>query len=323
MSLLNYLKENFDHILIFDYEFQQLPGETPDVVCLTVKDLITGKTEQQWLVGNDQKFPFPVSRSLLVGHYVSAEASCYLETETRLPKLWFDTFVEELKFYSGLKNHKFGLIDCCHRYNIETISHVIKDQKRKVVMDNYPNYTGAEKAEILEYNLSDVEINEKVCVDIGASTGGFTEVLLKNNAKHVYCIDVGRGQLDWKLATDKKVTVFDRTNARNVDIAEIDENIEVITCDLSFISIKKGLSKIIEFNKTNISLIVLVKPQFELSKDKIGKNGIVSEPSYRNEAVNEISDWLVTKNWKVHGIIDSCITGTKGNQEYFIYCVKK
>ena len=169
----------------------------------------------------------------------------------------------------------------------------------------------------------DVEINEKVCVDIGASTGGFTEVLLKNNAKHVYCIDVGRGQLDWKLTTNKKVTIFDRTNARNVDLTEIDRNIELITCDLSFISIKKGLSKIIEFNKTNISLIVLVKPQFELSKDKIGKNGIVSEASYRHEAVEDISAWLVTKNWKVNSVIDSCITGTKGNQEYFIYCVKK
>ena len=89
----------------------------------------------------------------------------------------------------------------------------------------------------------DIEINEKVCIDIGASTGGFTEVLLKNNAKHVYSIDVGRGQLDWKLTTNKKVTIFDRTNARNVDLAEIDENIEVITCDLSFISIKKDYQK--------------------------------------------------------------------------------
>ena len=169
----------------------------------------------------------------------------------------------------------------------------------------------------------DIKINEKVCVDIGASTGGFTDVLLKNNAKHVYCIDVGRGQLNWKLTTNKKVTVFDRTNARNIDLAEIDRNIELITCDLSFISIKKGLSKIIEFKKNNLSLVVLVKPQFELSKDKIGKNGIVSELSYRNEAVKEVSDWLVIKNWQVLGIIDSCITGTKGNQEYFIYCVKK
>ena len=166
MSLLNYLKQNFNHILIFDYEFQQLPGETPDVVCLTVKDLVTGRTEQQWLVGRGQRFPFPVANSLLVGHYVSAEASCYLKQEPELPKLWFDTFVEELKFYSGLKNHRFGLIDCCNRYNIETISHVVKDQKRKVVMDNYPNYTEAEKAEILEYNLSDVEVNEKLFLAI-------------------------------------------------------------------------------------------------------------------------------------------------------------
>ncbi len=169
----------------------------------------------------------------------------------------------------------------------------------------------------------DVDINEKVCVDVGASTGGFTQVLLKNNARHVYCIDVGRGQLDWKLSTNKKVTILDRTNARNIDLAEIDKNIEVITCDLSFISAKKGLSKIIEFEKNNLGLIVLVKPQFELSKDKIGKNGIVLEPSYRNEAVKAVSDWLVSKNWEVVSIIESCITGIKGNQEFFIYSVKK
>ena len=147
--------------------------------------------------------------------------------------------------------------------------------------------------------------------------------LRNHNSKSLETDWKNQSRLVQKLTTNKKVTIFDRTNARNVDLAEIDGNIEVITCDLSFISIKKGLSKIIEFNKTNISLIVLVKPQFELSKDKIGKNGIVSEPSYRNEAVKEISDWLVSKNWKVQGITDSCITGTKGNQEYFIYCVKK
>ena len=93
----------------------------------------------------------------------------------------------------------------------------------------------------------DIDINGKVCVDIGASTGGFTDVLIKNNAKHVYCIDVGRGQLDWKLSSNKKVTIIDRTNARNVDLAEIDKNIDIITCDLSFISIRKALLQIIEF----------------------------------------------------------------------------
>ncbi len=169
----------------------------------------------------------------------------------------------------------------------------------------------------------DIDIHDKVCVDIGASTGGFTEVLLNNNAQRVYCIDVGRGQLDWKLSTNKKVTIFDRTNARNVDLAEIDNNIEIITCDLSFISIRKALSKIIEFKKNNLSLIALVKPQFELSKEKIGKNGIVIDSSYRNEAVREVSNWLVSKSWEIVNIVESCITGTKGNQEYFIYSIKK
>jgi len=166
MKLIDYLKTQFDHILVFDYEYQFTPGENPKPVSLTIKDLVTGEQVQQWLVNHAAKFPFPVARSLLVGHYVSAEASCYLKQEPELPKLWFDTFVEELKFYSGLKNHRFGLIDCCNRYNIETISHVVKDQKRKVVMDNYPNYTEAEKAEILEYNLSDVEVNEKLFLAI-------------------------------------------------------------------------------------------------------------------------------------------------------------
>ncbi|MAH89491.1 MAG: TlyA family rRNA (cytidine-2'-O)-methyltransferase [Pelagibacterales bacterium] len=168
-----------------------------------------------------------------------------------------------------------------------------------------------------------INIKDKICADLGASTGGFTEVLLKKNAEHVYCIDVGRGQLDWKLATNNKVTILDKTNARNVDLEKIDKNIEIITCDLSFISIKKALSKIIEFKKKNIKLIALIKPQFELSKDKIGKNGIVTEVKYRNEAVKEISNWLESKNWKVISTIESCITGIKGNQEYFIYSVKE
>lgn len=169
----------------------------------------------------------------------------------------------------------------------------------------------------------DIDINEKICIDIGASTGGFTEVLLHNNAKHVYCVDVGRGQLDWKLSTNKKVTVFDKTNARYLDLEKIDKNIEIITCDLSFISLKKALFKIIEFKKTNVSLIALVKPQFELSREKVGKNGIVAEPIYRNEAINEVGDWLISKNWEVISVIESCITGTKGNQEYFIFSKRK
>ena len=166
MSLLNYLKERFDHILIFDYEFQINPGEHPKVVSLTVEDLVTGDVVQQWLVGQAVKFPFPVERSLLVGHYVSAEASCYLDQVKELPKFWFCTYVQELKNYLGLKNHRFDLLSCCHRYNIETISWEIKDARRNTIMGNYPNYTEEEQQQILEYNMSDVVVNKKLFLKI-------------------------------------------------------------------------------------------------------------------------------------------------------------
>ncbi|HCI69398.1 MAG TPA: hypothetical protein DHV30_01880, partial [Balneola sp.] len=166
MKLIDYLKTQFDHILVFDYEYQFTPGENPKPVSLTIKDLVTGEQVQQWLVNHAAKFPFPVARSLLVGHYVSAEASCYLNQESTMPKYWFCTFVQELKNYLGLKNHKFDLLSCCHRYNIETISWEIKDARRNTIMQNYPNYTEEEKAEILEYNLSDVEVNEKLFLAI-------------------------------------------------------------------------------------------------------------------------------------------------------------
>ena len=172
--------------------------------------------------------------------------------------------------------------------------------------------------EIFKINLSG-----KVCVDVGASTGGFTDVLLKNKAKHVYCIDVGRGQLDWSLATNEKVTVYDKTNARNVKLENIDKNINVITCDLSFISLRKALENIVEFKKKNLTLIALVKPQFELSKDKIGRNGIVTNAVYRNEAINNVVNWLIFKGWTIIDFKESSITGVKGNKEYFIYSVKK
>jgi len=162
MDIYTYLDENFDHILVWDYEFQQLDGCNPSPVCLTVKDLKNGDVKQQWLVGRDASFPFPVAKSLLIGHYVSAEASCYLDQESELPKLWYDTFVEEKKLYSGLKNYRFDLYSSCHRYNIDTLSQVIKDAKRDLIINNYPKYTETEKAEILEYNLSDVLVNEKL-----------------------------------------------------------------------------------------------------------------------------------------------------------------
>ena len=159
---LNFLKKFFDHILVLDFEFKQDEGHNPKLVCVTIKDLVSSRVVVQWLVNEKLPFPFPLSRSLLIGHYINAEVSCLLELGYACPKYCIDTFVEEKKFYNGLRNNGYSLIESCKRYNIKTISHEIKDAKRDVIVDNYPNYTPEQIEEIKKYNLSDVEINEKL-----------------------------------------------------------------------------------------------------------------------------------------------------------------
>ncbi len=176
----------------------------------------------------------------------------------------------------------------------------------------------------LSYALNNFNLNVAglICTDIGASTGGFTEVLLKNKAKKVYSIDVGKGQLDWKLVSNKNVIILDKTNAKFVKLDEIDKDINFITCDVSFISITKALFNIIKFDKRNLNLIALIKPQFELSKEKIGKKGIVTDISFRKEAIEKVKSWLEENGWKTMGLVESPITGTKGNVEYLIHSKK-
>ena len=161
---------------------------------------------------------------------------------------------------------------------------------------------------------------EKVCADIGASTGGFTDVLIKHNAKKVYAIDVGKGQLDWSLYKNDKVKVLDQTNIKNISLKDIDSKVSFITCDLSFISITKALINIVKEKDNNLSIIALIKPQFELNKDKIGKNGIVVSEEYRREAIDKVIYWFKSLDWKVSDVIESPIKGAKGNVEYFILC---
>ena len=171
-------------------------------------------------------------------------------------------------------------------------------------------------------NNFNVNVTKLICADIGASTGGFTEVLLKNKASKVYSIDVGKGQLDWKLVSNKKVIILDKTNAKYVKLNEVDKGISLITCDVSFISITKALSNIVNFDNENLNLLALIKPQFELSKEKIGKKGIVTDNNFRQEAVDKVRIWLEENGWKTMGLIESPITGTKGNIEYLIHSKK-
>ncbi len=165
-------------------------------------------------------------------------------------------------------------------------------------------------------------VMDKVCADIGSSTGGFTDVLLKNKAKHVYCIDVGKGLLDWKIVNNNKVTIIENTNVRNLFIDDICPEVSFLVCDLSFISITKALEKIVTTKKKDITILALIKPQFELSKSMIGKKGVVTNNDFRNIAIEKVSEWFKLNGWKNRRIVKSPITGVAGNEEYFIYCVK-
>ena len=163
MKLLEYLKNIFEHILVFDYEFSQPDGHNPRPVCLAIKDLVSGKEVSEWLLGREKSFPFPLEKTLLVAHHVVAEASCLLIQNGReLPLYWFDTMLEEQKFYNGLRNSGYSLLASCNRYNIKTGSQENKEHYRDLIINKYPNYSEEEQQQILEYNKSDISINEQL-----------------------------------------------------------------------------------------------------------------------------------------------------------------
>lgn len=167
-----------------------------------------------------------------------------------------------------------------------------------------------------------IEVKDKIAMDVGSSTGGFTDCLLKNGAKRVYCIDVGYGQLDWKLRQDSRVILLERTNIRYLEREKIPEEIDIATVDVSFISLLKVIPKVLEFLKIGGEILALIKPQFEAGKKEVGKGGIVKDEKKRIEVVHRIKEGLETFSLKTIGIMESPIPGQKGNIEYFIYVIK-
>ncbi len=156
-------------------------------------------------------------------------------------------------------------------------------------------------------------------LDIGASTGGFTDVLLTGGAKKVYAVDVGRGQLDWKLRNDERVVVLEKTNARYLTKDKIPDPLNLITCDASFISLKTILPASLELVSPGAWLVALIKPQFEAGKDKVGKKGVVRDSKTRAEVCEDISQWMASRSgWTVLGMVESPITGPEGNVEYLM-----
>jgi len=170
----------------------------------------------------------------------------------------------------------------------------------------------------------DVDPTDRICMDVGASTGGFTDVLLRGNAARVYAVDVGYGQLAWKLRDNAKVVVLERTNARYLTEEQIPEPIHLVVVDVSFISVKLLLSTLWDRCADQADVLVMVKPQFEVGKGRVGKGGVVRDESIRLESIQSVADAAIQLGYTVHGQRDNDIRGPKGNLETFLYlCVDK
>jgi 23S rRNA (cytidine1920-2'-O)/16S rRNA (cytidine1409-2'-O)-methyltransferase len=162
----------------------------------------------------------------------------------------------------------------------------------------------------------------KVALDVGASTGGFTDCLLQSGVKKVYAVDVGYGQMAWKLRQDARVVTIERTNIREIDPSLLPEPIDIAVADVSFISLEKVVPGILKFLKSDAEVIALIKPQFEVGKAQVGKGGIVRDDAARTAAVNRITDYFRGLGLEVKGVIPSPITGQDGNVEYLIYALR-
>ena len=167
-----------------------------------------------------------------------------------------------------------------------------------------------------------IDVNDKVCIDCGASTGGFTDVLLKNGAAKVYSVDVGYGQLAWSLRNDERVVNMERTNIRYISSELIPEPLDICVMDLSFISVKLVLPAVCALLKDNAQLVCLIKPQFEAGREEVGKKGVVHDKAVHLSVIESVLSFAPTVGMTVMGLDFSPIKGPEGNREYLCYMKK-
>ncbi|MEP3225680.1 MAG: TlyA family RNA methyltransferase [Parasphingorhabdus sp.] len=167
------------------------------------------------------------------------------------------------------------------------------------------------------------DVTGMMAMDVGSSTGGFTDVLLSNGARKVYAVDSGTNQLAWKLRQDDRVIVHEQTSARILTADHISDPIDLIVCDASFISLTKILERPMEFVADNAFLIALIKPQFEAERADVGKGGVVRDEAIHQATCDKVRMWLIDKGWQVDGLVQSPITGPKGNIEFLIAAQKQ
>jgi 23S rRNA (cytidine1920-2'-O)/16S rRNA (cytidine1409-2'-O)-methyltransferase len=169
----------------------------------------------------------------------------------------------------------------------------------------------------------EIQVRDAIALDIGASTGGFTDCLLQRGAAKVYAVDVGYGQLAWKIRTDPRVIVFEKTNARTLSSALISQPVDLCVIDVSFISLTLILPNAFQLITPNGIVLALIKPQFELSRGNVGRGGIVREPALHKKAQDKVAGFIEKLGYRVVGITPSPITGTDGNQEFFVCAGKQ
>jgi len=177
----------------------------------------------------------------------------------------------------------------------------------------------------LDHGLSHFgfDVAGAVGLDVGSSTGGFTDVLLSRGAARVYAVDVGTNQLAWKLRSDARVVVHEQTNARDLTPEIIPEAVDIVVCDASFIGLAKVLDAALDLARPGARLVALVKPQFEAGREEVGKGGVVRDPQVHERVCNEAAEWVASKGWRVLGVEKSPITGPEGNVEFLLGAIKE
>jgi 23S rRNA (cytidine1920-2'-O)/16S rRNA (cytidine1409-2'-O)-methyltransferase len=177
----------------------------------------------------------------------------------------------------------------------------------------------------LEAALKEFKVlsENKTALDVGASTGGFTDCLLQHGAGKVYAVDVGYGQMAWRLRQDPRVILIERVNIRHIDPALVPEPIDIAVIDVSFISLEKVVPSILQLLKPHAEIIALIKPQFEVGKGQVGKGGIVRDEGARTAAVERVMNFFRETGFDVRGVIPSPITGQDGNVEFLIYALRR
>jgi len=207
---------------------------------------------------------------------------------------------------------------------VDKAGHLVPAAASVILEKARPPYVsrGGQKLEAAIRHFS-VDVEGRTILDVGASTGGFTDCLLQHGAKKVIAVDVGYGQLDWRLRKDPRVDVLEKTNIRYLKPEDLDTPVHGAVIDVSFISLKLVVPPVSKLLKRQTYIIALIKPQFEVGKGQVGKGGVVRDPKLHHQVLESLEDFFVTLGWAVQGHIPSPLLGPKGNREFLVYLTRQ